>query len=81
MTDVETLTTKLNLLPDEKRLEVFDFVDFLLSRLSQEAQEEAFDQALDETAGIWPDELPGLEYENRMRQMWCRNTEADESAD
>jgi hypothetical protein len=70
MTNVEALTTKLRLLPDDKQAEVADFVDFLLARLSQEAQEAAFEQALHETAGLWPDEVDGLAYENQMRQQW-----------
>ena len=70
MTNVEALTTKLRLLPDDKQSEVADFVDFLLTRLSQTTQEEAFDQALQETAGLWPDELDGVAYEDQMRQQW-----------
>jgi hypothetical protein len=70
MTNVETLTTKLRLLPDDKQAEVADFVDFLLARLSREVQEDDFDQALKATAGIWPDQPDGLAYEDQMRQQW-----------
>ena len=70
MTDVETLTTKLRLLPDDKQAEVADFIDFLLAHMSPLVQEEAFEQALGQTAGLWPDELDGLAYENQMRQQW-----------
>ncbi len=70
MTSVEALTTKLQRLPDDKQIEVADFVDFLLTRLSPTAQEEPFDQALQETAGLWPDELDGIAYEDKIRQQW-----------
>jgi hypothetical protein len=70
MTDVETLTTKLRLLPDDKQAEVADFIDFLLSRLSPDAQADDFDQALSETAGLWPDLPDGLAYEDQLRRQW-----------
>ena len=66
--------SKLNVVPivpaKEKQTEVADFIDFLLARFSSETQEGGFEQALHETAGIWPAEPDGLTYENQLRQQW-----------
>ena len=66
---LETISLKLKLLPDDKQVEVADFIDFLLSRLYEEPDAE---QILDETSGIWAGELDGVAYEDQMRQQWER---------
>jgi hypothetical protein len=70
MTNVETLSLKLARLPEEKQNEVADFIDFLLAKLAPETPADAFDQALQETAGIWPDLPDGVVYEDQLRQQW-----------
>lgn len=70
---VEAISMKLNRLPEEKQIEVEDYVDFLLSQLPVDAGRPEgldIDKVLDETFGIWPDEVDGVEYENRLRRQW-----------
>jgi mRNA-degrading endonuclease RelE of RelBE toxin-antitoxin system len=69
MQSLKSLTSKLKQLPDEQQREVVDFVDFLLSRVSEPVDAA---RVLRETAGIWKDEVDGITYENRMRRQWER---------
>lgn len=67
MHNIDSINHKLKQLPDEKQREVADFVDFLLSRLSEPTNSS---QILRDTAGIWKDETDGIAYENTMRKQW-----------
>lgn len=67
MENIETITRKLQKLSQEELREVADFVDSLLAPTGDEAD---FEQALDETFGIWRDEVDGIEYEDRLRRPW-----------
>lgn len=71
METIETITAKLRLLPADRLPEVAEFVDSLLAQLPEPDEEEA-EAILNETFGIWPNEVDGIEYENRMRQQWQR---------
>lgn len=68
METIEIITRKIQQLPYEKQIEVANFVDFLLSRAPDETD---FEQTLNETAGIWKDELDGVAYEDQMRRQWA----------
>ncbi|HEY3139458.1 MAG TPA: DUF2281 domain-containing protein [Blastocatellia bacterium] len=61
------VSEKLKQLPEEYQIEVADFVDFLLSRVPDRPDAA---RVLRETAGIWKDELNGVDYENALREQW-----------
>jgi hypothetical protein len=67
MQNSENLNDKLKRLPDEHQQEVADFVDFLLSPVSDTPDA---GRVLRETAGIWKGEVDDISYEDALREQW-----------